>query len=173
MFCPNCGKDNPNGIKFCASCGTNLEAVSMALSGVEEDFFTKTDQVMDQFIARYNEHVFRHAPAQASERKVANSWRLLGQAVLTSLVDMLLFMLMWNVLPLRFLILVISTPFRLLSERNTSLEPPPIDGYKPPELAEGDPSLWENHSAPSVTEGTTLNLDRAEKKKTRATGRMK
>ena len=24
MFCPNCGKDNPEGSKFCAACGTNF-----------------------------------------------------------------------------------------------------------------------------------------------------
>lgn len=171
MFCPTCGKNNPFGLKFCASCGTNLEAVSLALSGTEEDFFTRTDQAMDQFIARYAEHVFRNAPAEVSERKVANSWRLLGQAILTSLVDLLMFTLMWNVLPLRFLILLISTPFRLLSERSRNFqERPPIEGYRPPELAEADPKLWENQSVPSVTEGTTLNLDRAQKKKT--TGKL-
>ncbi|MBL8125846.1 MAG: zinc ribbon domain-containing protein, partial [Blastocatellia bacterium] len=33
MFCPTCGKDNPHEQRFCARCGTNLETVSMALSG--------------------------------------------------------------------------------------------------------------------------------------------
>jgi uncharacterized membrane protein YvbJ len=31
MFCPKCGRDNLNEQKFCASCGTNLEAVSQML----------------------------------------------------------------------------------------------------------------------------------------------
>jgi hypothetical protein len=142
MFCPTCGKNNQLELKFCASCGTNLEAVSMALSGREEDFFTKIDTGMDQFIARYTEHGFKTAPSDASDRKVAKSWRLLGQAVLTSIVDMLLFMLMWNVLPLRFLLLLISTPFRLLSQRSeqeNQEERPSIEDYKAPELADLKP----------------------------------
>jgi len=161
MFCPTCGKDNPLELKFCASCGTNLEAVTVALSGREEDFFTKMDSSIDQFVGRYAEHVFKNAPLGLSDHKVGKSWVLLGQAVLTSLVDLLLFTLMWNILPLRFLILVISTPFRLLAERS---RPPgqekrlPVDGYKPPELHEPTPQLWLTESLPSVTEGTTVNL---------------
>ena len=54
MFCPTCGKDNAKGLKFCASCGTNLVAVSQALSGSAGDFFTKTDAAVDQIIARYS-----------------------------------------------------------------------------------------------------------------------
>ena len=161
MFCPTCGKDNPLEQRFCASCGTNLEAVSMALSGREEDFFTKIDSGMDHFIARYTEHVFKNAPAGVAERKVAKSWQLLGQAVLTSLVDLLLFSMMWNFLPLRFLILLISTPFRLLSERSkheNQEERPPVGDYKSPDLLEPASRLWLNESVPSVTESTTLNL---------------
>src|SRR5204862_3207247 len=99
MYCPTCGKRNSAELKFCAACGTNLEAVSQALTGREEDFFTKMDAGIDQFVGRYAEHVFRHAPQLASERKVARSWQLLGQAALTSLLDLLLFVLMWNMLP--------------------------------------------------------------------------
>jgi hypothetical protein len=33
MFCPNCGSNQPNDKRFCTSCGTNLGAVSAALSG--------------------------------------------------------------------------------------------------------------------------------------------
>lgn len=28
MFCPKCGKENSDGMKFCASCGTNIEIVA-------------------------------------------------------------------------------------------------------------------------------------------------
>ena len=68
MFCPTCGKDNSQELKFCASCGTNLEAVSQALTGVEEDFFSKMDSGMDYFIARYAEHVFKDAYSTANEK---------------------------------------------------------------------------------------------------------
>src|SRR5690242_13132626 len=118
MFCPTCGKDNLREQRFCAGCGTNLEVVSSALSGREEDFFTRTDTAMDQFITRDTEHVFKNSRLDATDQKVATSWKLLGKAVLTTFVDVILFSLMWNFLPLRFLMLLISTPFRLLSERS-------------------------------------------------------
>src|SRR6267143_787131 len=117
MFCPTCGRDNSIGRKFCASCGTNLEAVSQALSGSEDDFFTRIDSGLDHFLARYAEHVFKNAPLNAAEQTVGKSWQVLGQAVLTSIIDVLLFSLMWNIIPLRFLLLLISSPIRLLSEQ--------------------------------------------------------
>lgn len=162
MFCPTCGKDNSLQLRFCASCGTNLETVSQALSGREQDFFTKTDTGMDEFIARYSEHVFKSAPSLARQHKVSGSWLLLGQGIITSLVDLFLFMLMWNFLPLRFLILLISTPFRLLAERgeHNKQEEPFAEPYKAPELTEPahQPSL--SDPIPSVTENTTVNLRR-------------
>jgi len=160
MFCPNCGKDNSLDLKYCASCGTNLEAVSLALTGKEEDFFTKMDAGIDQFVARYAEHVFRTAPQGISERKVSKSWKLLGQAVVTTFVDILLFSLMWNILPLRFLILCISTPFRLLAERgNENQHQTVAPAYRGPELSEARSGLWLTDTAPSVTENTTKHLD--------------
>jgi|ERR1035437_5310664 hypothetical protein len=166
MFCPNCGKDNSLELKFCASCGTNLEAVSLALTGREEDFFTKMETGMDFFIARYSEHVFKNAPQGISEHKISKSWKLLGQALITSIVDILLCSLMWNLLPLRFLILVISTPIRLLSERGkpqTPIEQPAFNSYQPPSLPES--RQWIGEEIPSVVENTTLNLTVAEKTK--------
>jgi zinc-ribbon domain len=118
MFCPNCGKENAIGRKFCVACGTNLEAVSQALSGSKTDFFTRTDLALDQLIAKYAEHVFKDAPANTANTSIGKSWKLLGQGVLTALIDMILFSLMWNIFPLRFLILLISSPFRLLNERS-------------------------------------------------------
>jgi hypothetical protein len=118
MFCPTCGKDNAKGLKYCASCGTNLMAVSQALSGdAASDFFTKTDSALDQLIARYSERVFKNAPTDALDRSISKSWRNLGQGVLTSLIDMMLFILMWNVFPIKFFLLLIRTPIHLLTKR--------------------------------------------------------
>ena len=161
MFCPTCGRDNAHERRFCASCGTNLEAVSQALSGNRDDFFTKTDIALDQLIARYAEHIFKEAPSKLNEREVGNSWKLLGQGVITSFVDMLLFTLMWNILPLRFLILVISTPFRLLSRRqkgqvNTTDR---LQQQSVPSLPEPASDKWLSESVPSVIEHTTQNLE--------------
>ena len=33
MFCPKCGSQNAENVRFCRSCGTELEAVSAAMSG--------------------------------------------------------------------------------------------------------------------------------------------
>ena len=157
MYCPTCGKRNSAELKFCAACGTNLEAVSQALTGREEDFFTKMDAGIDQFVGRYAEHVFRDAPQLANERKVSRSWQLLGQAALTSLLDLLLFVLMWNMLPLRFLILIISTPFRLMTERSRA-EHQQVPAYEAPEFGEAPKRLWLSEPVESVTVHTTSRL---------------
>ncbi len=156
MFCPTCGRGNSKDRKFCVSCGTNLEAVSQALSGVKDDFFTKTDMALDQFIARYAEHVFKNAPAIATERKVSKSWKVLGQGILTSFVDMILFSLMWNILPLRFLILLISTPIRLLSERSDRKKIITAEFEERPPMAL--PERWQHDPVSSISENTTENL---------------
>ena len=33
MYCPDCGKENPAGQKFCRSCGLSLRPISQALAG--------------------------------------------------------------------------------------------------------------------------------------------
>ena len=167
MFCPTCGRDNANSRKYCASCGTNLEAVSQALSGSEDDFFTKIDSGLDHFLGKYAEHVFKNAPANAAEQRIAKSWQVLGQSVLTSIVDLLLFTLMWNVIPLRFLLLVISTPVRLVSQRGRSRERAIAGATKAPDLPEAAPQQWLGGSIDSVTENTTAILN-TERPKTRA-----
>lgn len=167
MFCPTCGRDNAVERKFCASCGTNLEAVSQALSGTDDDFFTRIDAGLDHFLARYAEHVFRNAPAHAGEQRIARSWQVLGQAFLTSIVDLLLFTLMWNIIPLRFLLLLISTPVRLITQRNRSPKRAIGGGKKVDELPEATPHPWLAGSVESVTEHTTAILAETERHKTR------
>ena len=53
MFCPTCGRDNLLERKFCAASGTNLEAVSQALSGDRTNFFNEGRPRSDH--ARFNE----------------------------------------------------------------------------------------------------------------------
>lgn len=166
MFCPTCGRDNSIERKFCASCGTNLEVVSQALSGSDDDFFTRIDAGLDHFLARYAEHVFKNAPTHAAEQRIAKSWQVLGQSVLTSIVDLLLFSLMWNVIPLRFLLLLISTPVRLITQRGRSSKRA-IPGAGTPDLPEAVPQHWLPGSFGSVTEHTTSILSNSEQPKTR------
>lgn len=159
MFCPSCGRENAEEKKFCVTCGTNLEAISQALSGSPDDFFTKADTALDQLIARYAEHVFKDAPSNANTRRVGNSWKILGQGVVTSLTDMALFSLMWNILPLRFLILLISTPFRLLSQRGQQKKRSTADIEPQKGFALPDPSeRWLSGEAPRISEHTTEHL---------------
>src|SRR6185503_2426688 len=160
MFCPRCGRDNSNERKYCAACGTNLEAVSHVLSGNTDDFLTKTDKALDQLISRYAEHVFKSSPSTAMDRRVGKSWRVLGQGFLTLFVDLILFTLMWNVLPLRFLILLISSPVRLLSERSNRQKnaSPQLEEHPVPRLPEAPPREWQSDAAPSVSEHTTEML---------------
>jgi hypothetical protein len=166
MFCPTCGRDNAIERKFCASCGTNLEIISHALSGKDDDFFTRIDSGLDHFLARYAEHVFRNAPAHAAEQRIAKSWQILGQSVLTSIVDLLLFSLMWNIIPLRFLLLLISTPIRLVSQRGRA--PKRVAGKRATEeLPEATPHQWLSGSVDSVTDHTTAILADSERPKTR------
>lgn len=160
MFCPSCGRNNVADTKFCVSCGTNLEVVSQALSGSEEDFFSRIDAGFDLFIARYSEHVFKNAPAEANERTIRGSWKLLGEGAITSFVDLVLFSLMWNFLPLRFLILLVSTPIRMLYQRgNRKKQLLGGEGHaSEPKLASSMPEKWLMSPATSVSEHTTERL---------------
>ena len=165
MFCPTCGRDNLVDRKFCASCGTNLEAVSQALSGSDDDFFTRIDSGLDHFLARYAEHVFKNAPLNAAEQRVGKSWQVLGQAVITSITDVLLFSLMWNIIPLRFLLLLISSPIRLLSEQGKNKKRAMPGGTRAPDLPDPVPQQWLSDSIGSVTEHTTVLLTDSERPK--------
>lgn len=165
MFCPTCGRDNLVERKFCASCGTNLEAVSQALSGSEDDFFTRIDSGLDHFLAKYAEHVFKNAPLNAADQRVGKSWQVLGQAVLTSIIDVLLFSLMWNIIPLRFLLLLISSPIRLLSEQSKNKRRAMSGAKRLPDLHDPAPQQWLSDSIGSVTEHTTVLLGDSERPK--------
>ena len=161
MFCPTCAKENSLGRKYCVACGTNLEAVSQALTGSKTDFFTKINTALDQLIAKYSEHVFKDAPANTVDTTVGKSWKLLGQGVLASLMDMILFSLMWNVFPLRFMILLISSPIRLLYERSnrqkktTKAE---IEGQTELKLLDSETNDMLPQSVSSISEHTTERL---------------
>lgn len=160
MYCPTCGIDNSLERKYCSSCGTNLEVIAQALSGSTDGFLSKLDTSLDQFIARYAEHVFKDAPVNVLDRRISRSWKILGQGVVTSLVDLLLFNLMCVVLPFRLLLLLVLTPIALVTERSRlrqdvaeQLESQPTIDF-PNVLRDMPHSL----AVASVTEHTTRNL---------------
>ena len=135
--------------------------VSQALSGNKDSFFTKTDAALDQLLARYAEHVFKGAPSKLTDRRVKNSWKILGQSAVTSFVDVIFFFLMWNIMPLRFMILLISTPFKLLSQRGSRQvsSTAGLEEKAEQKLVEPASNNWIAGSFPSVSEHTTQHLD--------------
>jgi zinc ribbon protein len=169
MFCPTCGKENALGRRFCVTCGTNLEAVSQALSESKTDFFTRTDAALDQLIARYAEHVFKDAPSNTANATIGKSWKILGQGVLTSLMDMILFSLMMNLFPIRLLILLISSPIRLLYGRSDRQKISKAEIEEKTEFKLPAPATNEmlQESMGSVTEHTTERLQEYQQKEQR------
>jgi hypothetical protein len=158
MFCPACGKENPQDRRFCAFCGTNLEIVSRALYNHSLGIFTRIDIALDKLIGRYCERVFKSSPATTSSgRRVSDSWKLLGEALLTLGADFVLFWLMlFLFLPLRLITLFVTTPVRLLLEKanRAKAERSTIDvltGQNQSELA----SSWLTDPRPSVVEVET------------------
>lgn len=157
MFCPSCGKDNIPECKFCASCGMNLEVVTRALFKNSAGPYTRFDGALHKFIASYAERVFKRAPS-ADSRSLSDRWKVLGQGILTSGVDFILFWLMlFAVFPLRLLMLLLSTPVRLLTDR----------GNRPRSLApargrdhgdQADLGRWQGGRVASVIEHTTESL---------------
>jgi hypothetical protein len=163
MFCPSCGKDNSEGSKFCASCGTNLEVVSRALYSRSTGLFTRAENAIDQVITRYSERVFRNAPASVPSRKISDSWKVLGQGILTSAMDFVFFWLMlFVVFPVKLLTLLLSTPFKLLTRVVTRQKPltEPTAARAKPAVAQlpPPPVEWQAGSAVSAVEHTTEHL---------------
>ena len=162
MFCPACGKDNSEVVKFCASCGTNLEVVSRALYSSSTGLFTRAENALNHVVTRYSERVFRNAPANALSRKLSDSWIFLGQGIITAAVDFLLFWLMlFVVFPVKMLSLLLSSPVRLLLERGSRQKPVPAlaSGKKAPTSAElVAPDEWGQRDMVSAVEHTTEHL---------------
>lgn len=160
MFCPTCGVDNSLERKYCATCGTNLEAVSQALTGSTDGFLSKLDTSLDQFIARYAEHVFSDAPLNVHDRRISRSWKILGQGAITSLVDLLLFNLMCVILPFRLLLLAVMTPISVVMERSRLRqdEASQLEGKQAPDFPDAVRGDLPRNLVASVTEHTTRSL---------------
>lgn len=52
MYCPNCGSQNQDELKFCTRCGTNLAVVSEALTGKFEQE-TEIDERLVKLLKNY------------------------------------------------------------------------------------------------------------------------
>jgi hypothetical protein len=162
MFCPKCGRDDSHRYKFCPTCGTNLDVVTIALSTGEDSIFTRVNKHLDRSVARYADHFFESAPTTAREGQVGSSWQLAGKGLLTFFIDLFLLPVMFVFLPIRLLLLLLYTPLGLLQERSERKRSsvPGVEGASEsskrglPE-AEG----WRVGSVGSVTENTTVHLE--------------
>lgn len=165
MFCPNCGRDDSHAYKFCPTCGTNLDVVTIALSTGEDSVFTRFNKHLDRSVARYADHFFENVATTAREGKVGSSWRLLGKGVLTFFIDLALLPLMFFFLPIRFLMLLLYTPAGLLQERTDRKRSsaPAIDvTSESSKRGLPEPGRWRVGSVGSVTENTTVHLEPSE-----------
>lgn len=165
MFCPKCGREDSHQLKFCPSCGTNLDVVTVALATGEDTIFTKVNKHLDRAVARYTDQFFEGPSATDTERRVGDSWRLMGKGVLTFFIGLVLLPVMFFFLPIRLLMLVLYTPLGMLqerSERKQSSLPTADATGQPPKLGLPEPGGWRDASVPSVTEHTTVNLELAE-----------
>jgi hypothetical protein len=165
MFCPKCGRDDSHQFKFCPSCGTNLDVVTIALSTGEDSMFSRFNRHLDRSVARFADRFFDSAAEIAREGKVGSSWRLLGKGVLTFLLNLILLPIMFFFLPIRLLMLVLYTPVGLLQQRNErkQLSRTAIDERaESPKLELPEAGGWRDSSIGSVTEETTELLARRE-----------
>jgi hypothetical protein len=137
-----------------------LEVVSQALSGSTDGFLNKLDTSLDQFVARYAEHVFKDAPVNVLDRRISRSWKILGQGFVTSLVDLLLFNLMCVILPFRLLLLLVMTPIGLVTERSRLRQDAAgqFESKQSIDLPDVLPGDLPRSLVASVTEHTTRNL---------------
>ncbi len=171
MFCPNCGRDDSHGYKFCPACGTNLEVVTIALSTGDDSLFTRVNKHLDRSVARYTDHLFESATTTAREGRVGGSWRLVGTGMLTFLIHLVTLPMMFVFLPLRLLMLLFYTPLGLLQERSESKRSGmPAMGRASESSKRGLPQAggWRADSVGSVTENTTVHLELAEGSEGRA-----
>ena len=171
MFCPKCGRDDSHGYKFCPTCGTNLEVVTIALSTGEDSVFTRVNKHLDRSVARYVDHLFESATTTAREGRVGSSWRLVGKGVLTFLIDLALLPVMFFFLPVRLLMLLLYTPLGLLQERSERKRSGVRTvGGASESSKRGLPEAagWRVGSVGSVTENTTVHLELAEASEGRA-----
>ncbi len=151
MFCPTCGREEKQERKFCIACGTNLERVTHALSPKEDGPLTQIDKALDRWLARYAGMFFSSAASKAEDWRISHSWQILGQSLLAWAANFLLFWVMlFPVIPLRFAVLLLSAPFRLLSERNSKSDRTTADLSVP---------QWSADTViPSVTEHSTMKM---------------
>ena len=152
MFCPTCGREESQERKFCTACGTNLERVTQALSPSAEGILTRADKGFDKWMARYAGMFFSSAANKPADWRTGNSWKILGESFLALLANFLLFWVMlFAAIPIRFIVLFFSAPFRLLFERNDK------SGHETAELA--TPQWSANAVIPSVTEHATMKMN--------------
>jgi hypothetical protein len=120
----------------------------------------RADRALDRLIARYARQFFEQAPAKALDRRVGHSWQILGQGLLTFLANLVFLPIIFGALPIRFLTLLIFTPFRLIAERGKPRKyiTAEQEERRKPELPTPPPGRWLTESVFRVTEQTTEHL---------------
>jgi hypothetical protein len=161
MFCPTCGREDSQRGKFCPACGVNLEKVVKALSQHPDGMLVRADQAFDRLVARYAGLLFGGARDKALDRRVSHSWLIWLQALVSLPAILILsWITFFGLLPIRLFTLLLSTPFRLLSERSNQ----PVNAREAKVEVRRAPievppqKQWAIDSGPSVVEHTTMTL---------------
>lgn len=161
MYCPKCGTQNLEEIKYCRSCGANLSLVPQALSG---ELLKERAVGHDAEGKPYDRHGRRihHQPSLARGIQQA----FLGSAFF--IIAIVLFMTgqkwgLWMLIP-AFTILGKGVADIVASKYSQTSEQPNARHAAPPTRTTGELPPERDYGAlpkspPSVTENTTRHLD--------------
>ena len=151
MYCPDCGKENPAGQKFCRSCGLSLQAIAPALAG--ESPITSAEEGSVQPVSRV-QAAWQNPLIYALLLIVFGIIiGVVGDKALSSQtthdIGTIIALLGVGLLGLKGVMLIVAPP---------SLSPPAKRVMQVEQTSELKPKLL-SAEPPSVTENTTRQLD--------------
>jgi len=157
MYCPSCGKDNPETARFCRGCGRSLAGILQPASPESESAFERIEHRLDEIIAGYASRYFKgRAGSFVPPTTLKESWKLLGQGFLTVLGDLIFtYLVIQFVLQFRLWVLLIKSPALWWRERKARKAAPLAAPAPVPLLPE---PLAHQIPGASVTEETTQRL---------------
>ena len=156
MYCPSCGKDNPESARFCRGCGRSLVGI-LQPTEVEGSAFERIEYRLEEMIAGYASRYFKgRAGPFVPPATLKESWKLLGQGFLTVFGDLIYTYLILNfVLQLRLIMLLFKSPVLWWRGRRAKKE---AQQATPTPVPLVEDQRTRQLPAASVTEETTARL---------------
>lgn len=150
MYCPNCGKENSEGRRFCRSCGLSLSAIEPALTGEDRSIstFENSGQPVSRMQAAWQNPFFYALflivlgiIIVAVGNNLLSSEAIAGIGTIIALLGV-------GLLGLKGVMLIVAPPRLVLQTKSMPTEGPIA---REPARLSAEP--------PSVTETTTRQLD--------------